>query len=115
MSGGLVFVDTNVLVYARDSSERTKHPRARAWLEMLWRERTGRLSTQVLHEYYVTVTRNLKPGLRADEAREDVRDPARVEACRSEHGTAGRSLARGRSFWFVVLGFTHRVCRSNNG
>ena len=69
-----IFVDTNVLVYARDSSERTKQRRAQSWLEVLWRDRTGRISSQVLHEYYITVTRKLKPGLRPEEAREDVRD-----------------------------------------
>lgn len=69
-----VFVDTNVLVYARDSSEPDKQPRARDWLERLWRTRRGRLSAQVLHEYYATVTRKLSPGLSADRAREDVRD-----------------------------------------
>ena len=43
-----VFVDTNVLVYARDASEREKQPRAAAWLRALWEMRAGRLSSQVL-------------------------------------------------------------------
>lgn len=68
------FVDTNVLVYARDSSEPEKQPRAREWLAQLWRTRDGRLSFQVLEEYYVTVTRKLRPGLERDEAQADVRD-----------------------------------------
>jgi predicted nucleic acid-binding protein len=38
---GLVFVDTNVLVYARDGSERRKHPIAKGWLERLWLGRAG--------------------------------------------------------------------------
>ncbi|MDZ7783816.1 MAG: hypothetical protein U5K56_13065 [Halioglobus sp.] len=29
---GKYFVDTNVLVYARDASESTKQPQAQAWL-----------------------------------------------------------------------------------
>lgn len=70
---GPVFVDTNVLVYSRDASEAEKGPRAAAWLESLWRTRLGRVSTQVLHEYYVTVTAKLQPGLDREEAREDVR------------------------------------------
>ncbi|HEX9713393.1 MAG TPA: PIN domain-containing protein [Actinomycetota bacterium] len=69
-----VFVDTNVLVYARDASEGRKQPRARAWLDHLWRTGRGRCSMQVLHEYYVTVTRKLTPGLDPDEAKDDVRD-----------------------------------------
>lgn len=67
-----LFVDTNVLVYARDSSEPAKHRTARAWMDWLWQHENGRLSTQVLNEYYVTVTRKLDPGLSRDEAREDV-------------------------------------------
>jgi predicted nucleic acid-binding protein len=69
-----VFVDTNVLVYARDASEPGKQPQALAWIEHLWRTRTGRLSFQVLQEYYVTTTRKLTPGLSPEEARADVRD-----------------------------------------
>lgn len=72
----LVFVDTNVLVYRRDSSERTKQPRAKAWVDGLWTHRLGRLSSQVLQEYYQTVTRKLKPGLSREEARDEVRDLA---------------------------------------
>lgn len=68
-----VFVDTSVLVYDRDASERAKQPRAHAWLQHLWRSREGRLSVQVLQEYYVTVTRKLSPGLDPDAARQDVR------------------------------------------
>ncbi len=44
------------------------------WVDHLWRTRTGRLSFQVLHEYYVTVTGKLQPGLPLAEARSDVRD-----------------------------------------
>ncbi len=68
-----VFVDTNVLVYARDASEREKQPRAAAWLKALWQARAGRLSGQVLQEYYVVVTHKLDPGLDAEMARADVR------------------------------------------
>jgi predicted nucleic acid-binding protein len=68
-----VFVDTNVLVYARDASEPVKQQRAAAWMEHLWRSGTGRLSVQVLQEFYVTVTEKLRPGLDRDDARGDVR------------------------------------------
>jgi predicted nucleic acid-binding protein len=69
-----VFVDTNVLVYARDAGEKIKQPKAQAWLEHLWRTRSGRLSYQVLSEYYVTVTGKLDPGLPPEVARADVRN-----------------------------------------
>ncbi|MFH1983115.1 MAG: PIN domain-containing protein [Pseudomonadota bacterium] len=68
-----VFVDTNVLVYSRDASEPDKQKRAMAWMTRLWQDQNGRLSYQVLQEYYITVTQKLKPGLTADIARTDVR------------------------------------------
>jgi predicted nucleic acid-binding protein len=69
-----VFVDTNVLVYARDASEPEKQPAASLWLERLWRNRSGRVSAQVLSEYYVTVTHKLDPGMPTEAARRDVRN-----------------------------------------
>jgi hypothetical protein len=33
---GEVFVDTNILVYSRDTSEPGKHRQARAWMAHLW-------------------------------------------------------------------------------
>jgi predicted nucleic acid-binding protein len=68
----LVFVDTNVLVTARDAREPTKQPLAADWIARLWQERTGRASMQVLSEYYVTVTRRLKPSLKQADAWDDV-------------------------------------------
>ena len=54
----LVFVDTNVLVYAHDASETVRQPIAQSVLAELWRTRSGALSTQVLQEFYVVATRN---------------------------------------------------------
>jgi predicted nucleic acid-binding protein len=67
-----VFVDTNILVYARDSGFPAKQESAHRLLADLWRERSGRLSVQVLNEYYVTVTRKLKPGMSERDAWEDL-------------------------------------------
>ena len=68
------FVDTNVLVYARDASEPEKQQSAERWLRALWAARAGRLSAQVLNEYYVVVTEKLQPGLDCEQARADVRN-----------------------------------------
>jgi predicted nucleic acid-binding protein len=57
-----VFVDTNILVYCRDASEPQKQAQTAAWMAALWKQRTGRLSFQVLQEFYVTVTAKLTPG-----------------------------------------------------
>ena len=67
------FVDTNILVYARDSNESEKQPIAKQWLTHLWQQESGRISAQVLNEYYVTVTQKLKPGLSREQARADIR------------------------------------------
>ena len=69
---GAIFVDTHLLVYARDASDSAKQRIAATWLETLWRDRSGRISMQVLNEYYVTVTRKLKPGLASEDAWDDV-------------------------------------------
>jgi predicted nucleic acid-binding protein len=66
------FVDTNVLVYAHDSREREKQPRARAALEELWTTGGGVLSTQVLQEFYVVTTGKQSIGMPPSEAREIV-------------------------------------------
>ena len=63
-----IFVDTNILVYSRDSSEPEKQPVALEALKGIWQARTGRISTQVCSEYYVTVTGKLHPGLPPEQA-----------------------------------------------
>ena len=68
-----VFVDADILVYARDASETVKQPRAADWIARLWSERAGRTSMPVLSEYYVTVTRKMKPAMSASAACNDVR------------------------------------------
>lgn len=56
MSGEIRFLDTDVLVYLFDDDEPTKQ----AIAERILRDDSGiRLSTQVLAEFYVTVTRKL--------------------------------------------------------
>ena len=53
------FVDTNVLIYAHDVDARSKHELAKTVLRELWGERNGVVSTQVLQEFYVNVTRKI--------------------------------------------------------
>ena len=70
---GSVFVDTNVLVYERDAYAADKQARAHLWLAHLWETRSGRISFQVLNEFYWTVTQKLVPGMDRESARRDVR------------------------------------------
>lgn len=55
----LVFVDTNVLLYALDGRDAGKQVAASAWVERLWSEGRGRLSWQVLHEFYTNAVKKL--------------------------------------------------------
>ena len=71
---GNVFVDTNIFVYSRDKSEPKKQKRALELVKELWESGLGRISTQVLSEYYVTVTQKLSPGLNSVDAWQDVED-----------------------------------------
>ncbi len=67
------FIDTNVLIYAHDIDANAKHKIAKEVLQELWSERTGVLSTQVLQEFYVNVTRKIPSPLSKDLARLVVR------------------------------------------
>jgi predicted nucleic acid-binding protein len=69
----VVFVDTNILIYAHDRDAGGKRDRAAQALERLWDETAGRLSIQVLQEFYVTVTQRLPTTLSRASAREVVR------------------------------------------
>ena len=72
MSDDVVFVDTNVLVYLFDQGEPGKRAIAKEIFrqyERLW------LSTQVLQEFFVVVTRKLERPLSPDRALQSVPSP----------------------------------------
>ena len=68
----LVFVDTNILVYAPDVDAGVKRDRAIAALSAFWDSRTGRPSAQLLQEFYVNATRKLTTPIARTTAREIV-------------------------------------------
>lgn len=68
-----IFVDTTVLVHADDAADTQRRQQVRDWLAYLWRARAGRISTQVLSEYYVCVTQRIQPGLAQGDARAKLR------------------------------------------
>lgn len=73
MSTPAVFVDTHVLLYGVDDRDQTKRDRARAWIAACWLRRCGRLSTQVLNEFYVQARRRFPSAVSAGDARAEVR------------------------------------------
>ena len=65
----LTFIDTNVLVYAYDADAGDKHAKAQEVVRDCWESEAGAISTQVLQEFYVTVTRKLSKALPKQDAR----------------------------------------------
>jgi len=54
-----IFVDTNILVYAHDLDAGDKHEEAQRIVSELWETKNGVLSTQVIQELYVTLTKKV--------------------------------------------------------
>ena len=84
-----VFVDSNIFLHAVDDADPRKQQVARDWRAELWKSRLGRVSFQVLNEFYVNAMR-LKPG-GSEQARAEVRDllawsPVAVDAAVIERG-----------------------------
>jgi predicted nucleic acid-binding protein len=71
-----IFLDTNILVYAFDRDEPSKRARS---LAILSGDDELVLSTQVLQEFYVAVTRKLKRPLSEADAEAAVRELVRLE------------------------------------
>ena len=66
---GKFFVDTNILIYAHDLDAGQKNKISRDIIRDLWENRSGIISTQVLQEFYVNVTRKIENPLRKSQAR----------------------------------------------
>ena len=66
---GRTFLDTNILIYAYDVDAGRKREIAKGILRDLWSSRNGVLSTQVLQEFYVNVTRKIASPLPKPSAR----------------------------------------------
>jgi predicted nucleic acid-binding protein len=56
----LFFTDTNILLYSVDSANPAKQRAATEWLESLWERGAGRISWQVLHEFYANAVRKIR-------------------------------------------------------
>lgn len=108
MSGERWFFDTNILVYLFDANAADKQTAARRLWERACRDAVPVLSTQVLQEFLVTVTKAVNQGLPMASARE-----AALEfAAMAEVATATVPLivaatqrveASGFSFWDALI------------
>jgi predicted nucleic acid-binding protein len=110
-----VFVDSNVFLYAIDEADPKKQQVARNWRAELWKSRRGRVSFQVLGEFYVNAVRK-QPAAR-DEARAEVRDlltwkPIVTDAALLERGWKIQDRYR-LSYWdaLIVAAAKNAACR----
>jgi predicted nucleic acid-binding protein len=100
-----VFVDSNIFLYAIDEANPKKQQAARHWRSELWRSRRGRISFQVLGEFYVNAVRK-QPAAR-EEARSEVRDllawkPVVTDAALLERGWKIQDRYR-LSYWDALI------------
>jgi predicted nucleic acid-binding protein len=98
------FVDTNILIYAHDSSAGKKHARSVELLSRLLEENSGAVSIQVLTEFYAAATRQL--GMSSQEAEEVIADFAGWTIHRPDHAGLLRAARLHRRFkisWWDAL------------
>jgi predicted nucleic acid-binding protein len=100
-----VFVDTNVFIYAVDRADPKKQAAAGAWRAELWKTHNGRISYQVLQEFYAKVSQKWPAA--AEAARAEVRDllawrPVATDAAILE-GSWRIQDRYGLSFWDAMI------------
>lgn len=99
------FVDSNVILYYVDPRESEKQARASEWLEALWTTGSGRLSWQVLHEFYWNAVKKMQ--LEAPVAREMVDDLAQWKPVDTSHGLIKQAWhwmdAAQLSYWDALI------------
>ncbi len=107
MPDNKTFLDTNVLVYAYDNTAGRKHEIARDRLLDLWDSGRGVISTQVLQEFFVTVTRKLPAPMDARSAQAIISDLCtwEVVVIDGDDIIAGIDLAASHhlSFWDAMI------------
>ena len=104
-AGPIVFVDTNVLLAADDSHDAARQSRVREWLQALWQGRAGRVSTQVLGDFYVTATRHF--GMPQGDARAKLRRYQLWQPWQIDHQTVetawGVEARFGLPYWDALI------------
>jgi predicted nucleic acid-binding protein len=89
---GKFFVDTNLLVYAYDSSAGKKWRTSLEVLSLLWIHRTGVLSTQVIQELFVSLTQKVKNPILPRAAKEIISDLLRWPLVVNDGGNILRAV-----------------------
>jgi predicted nucleic acid-binding protein len=102
-----VFFDTNILVYLFDAGAPAKQRQARSLLDKHTRAGETLLSTQVLQEFYVAVTRKLAAAIAPDLAYEIVKELAVMPTVRVDTPLILSAIQLSRqhqlSFWDALI------------
>ncbi|MFM2119666.1 MAG: hypothetical protein RL722_1134 [Pseudomonadota bacterium] len=115
--GMAVFVDTNVLLYAIDDAYPDKRAVAQAWLAACWSKRLGRISTQVINEFYANARKRFQGAISAGDARAEVRRLQEWAPWQIDHDTVETAWAvesrYGLNYWdaLMVAAAQHMGCR----
>ncbi len=111
---GLSFVDTNILVYAFEKGNSLKSHLAQNLLKELMEQDRLQLSTQILQELFVTLTRKVNPKCSTEEALSVLDDLAAwpvktvdYPAIRAAAELAGHAKL---SFWDALIVVTASRC-----
>lgn len=75
-------IDTNILVYAYDTSEGKKHEASRDLLRQIWKEGEGVVCLQNLMEFFVVITKKVENPIDATEAKTIVEDFLKSDKCK---------------------------------
>lgn len=111
-----VMLDTNVLLYCFDNRDQTKRDRARQWVGTCWTKRCGRISMQVLNEFYVNARKKFD-AIPADDVRAEVRRYQYWSPWRVDYATVETAWAIESRFGLnyrdalIVASAQHQGCR----
>ena len=102
-----IFVDTPVLMCCVDDQDTAKRDQARRWIAACWQRRCGRLSQQVLNEFYLQARQKYPSAVSAGDARAEVRRYQNWRPWVTDHATAETAWAiesrYGLGFWDALV------------
>lgn len=107
MNAKLEFIDSNVLIYAYDTSELLRHTQAKALIRRLWQSGNGAMSIQVTQEFTYNISRKVKRPLQLNEVADILEEfkPWKFHSPTLENvARAARSVEHFKvSFWDALI------------
>lgn len=101
------FIDTNILVYANDRSDKARHERAKRIIIENIRKGNAAVSTQVLSEFYVTVTQKIEVKLSPEIARKEIMLLRSIEIVEIDYGSILKAIQISNqqrlSYWDALI------------